>query len=211
MLLGALWSLRRALGSLHQLRHEAPPCQAASHPPTLGHNQGVPSASKLGLLPLDTLIYVQAQADPLLVCPTAPVPARSILGMCSWTRAWGAPLRNSLCKTGSGCRSSERPTALQAQSQGEPSWGWMGLPGKAGEGVGGHQPGPRLGRATGCVTELGPARIHLAEQLKGSADNKNESKNTENNHKYLFRSNKPPISGMSHLHNNKVFVLVWFF
>lgn len=74
------------------------------------------------MLPLDTLIYIQAQADPLVVCPTAPVPARSILGMCSWTM--GAALRNSLCKKGSGCRGSERPTGRHRARESPPGDGW---------------------------------------------------------------------------------------
>lgn len=63
--------------------------------------------------------------------------------------------------------------------------GMDGTPGKAEEGVGGHEHGPRQGRAPGCITELGWQEFIL-QQVKGCADSNNDSKNTENNHKYLF-------------------------
>lgn len=38
-----------------------------------------------------------------------------------------------------------------------------------------------------CVTELVPVKSYLADEGKGTVDNKNDSKSTENYCKYLFR------------------------
>lgn len=124
----------------------APLCEQCHPHQHLLHHQRAPSASKLGLVPLTH----PAQADPWVCVPQSPCARTEHPGTHSCTSARGG---TALCKRGACCRSSERPHG-QAQSQGEPSWGWMGLPGRAGEGVGGHEHGQRLGRATGCMTEL---------------------------------------------------------
>ena len=91
------------------------------------------------------------------------------------------------CARGSCCRRSAKPPVSRHRAGEGPSehgWGsqvkeervWVDM--TVGQGWAEPQH---------CMTELVPVRIYLAEQDKGTVDNKNDSKSTENYCKCLFR------------------------
>lgn len=99
----------------------------------------------------------------------------------------GSTSEKQPCATGSCCRTSARPPVSRHRAREGPFGDGWGSCVKEKRVWGDMSMGQGWAEPQHCVTELVLVKSYLADEDKGTVDNKNDSKSTENYCKYLLR------------------------